>query len=550
MKMKPAFLTVLAALMACRYCLADHPLDVADRALSEGNSGQAVAMYAHANSELPTAEGYNNLGIALERAGDFRNAVIAYEQSLSLPDANEETSLNFKRARLRAGAQACLPVAALVFLGLITVFALLWLTGRIVRARHRLRQKLKYEGVTLVAMSHQVQCHDGQYQPDGKVYYDSERIAFEANLSLPDRHDSYTLQLDLEIIQPDGRSWRTLRESIDAVQVEGMTVRFEIENLGELLDQSGTWQAQLVLRNVEKTLGQMEFVVVTRNDLIADLEAVDARLIAVSGKQAEAESVIFPHVEAVVPYAIIRPRSCHPCKFAGMQVRLELVNTDKGGDAESRTFPLELADGVMQFCQASRSIAGDPISRQLGGWEFRLFVENRILAPIPFVITSHEQALESIRVKSFNIAQTRASGQVSAVAGVAYVQDLRSLSPVITVSTRFPSRHVRYRMTLGICLNDEPIEGVEWALAFTKQSHQLIPGEFVPPRLQENQETVKVSFVLMVEGRTLGVREVLLRRNPTRCADVQGRIAAAPSSLELDYDAEAVRILDTARVSH
>lgn len=129
------------------------------------------------------------------------------------------------------------------------------------------------------------------------------------------------------------------------------------------------------------------------------------------------------------------------------------------------------------------------------------------------------------------------------------MQDLRSLSPVITVSTRFPSRHVRYRMTLGICLNGEPIEGVEWALAFTKQSHQLIPGEFVPPRFQEDQEAMKVSFVLMVEGKMLGVRDVLLRRSPTRCADVQGRIATAPSSLELDYDSEAVRILDRARVS-
>jgi hypothetical protein len=60
---------------------------------------------------------------------------------------------------------------------------------------------------------------------------------------------------------------------------------------------------------------------------------------------------------------------------------------------------------------------------------------------------------------------------------------------------------------------------------------------------------MKVSFVLIVEGKILGVRKVLMRRRPHRCADVQGRIGTPPASLELDYDGEAVRSLGEARAT-
>jgi len=75
-----------------------------------------------------------------------------------------------------------------------------------------------------------------------------------------------------------------------------------------------------------------------------------------------------------------------------------------------------------------------------------------------------------------------------------------------------------------------------------------MPGEFIPPRIPEGRDSVRVSFVLLVAGRNLGIREVTLRSRPPRCADSQGRIMGTPSGGEIDYDSEADRILRKARV--
>jgi len=120
---------------------------------------------------------------------------------------------------------------------------------------------------------------------------------------------------------------------------------------------------------------------------------------------------------------------------------------------------------------------------------------------------------------------------------------------VITLRTRFPSRRISYQMTLGACIGEQPVGGVEGKLVFHGSTVQLIPGEFVPPHLDELRDAIEVSFILIVEGKTLGVREVLLRKRPPRCADAQGRITRPPSSGEMDFDSEAMRILDQARVA-
>jgi len=125
------------------------------------------------------------------------------------------------------------------------------------------------------------------------------------------------------------------------------------------------------------------------------------------------------------------------------------------------------------------------------------------------------------------------------------------LSPVITLRTRFPSRRIGYEMTLAACIGNQPLGGVEGELIFNGNGNpvQLVPGEFVPPHPDEGRDAIALSFVLIVEGRTLGVREVLLRKRSPRFADAQGRIIHTPSSGEIDYGGEATRILGQARVA-
>ncbi|HUT56725.1 MAG TPA: tetratricopeptide repeat protein, partial [Phycisphaerae bacterium] len=447
-----AILMGLVVLAGAAACPAEHLLDQAGEALSQGDAAGAVDMYRQANAELPTAEGYNNLGVALERSGRFVEAADAYEESLRLPHANEDAETNLNRARLRALIQAGLPYAVWVFGGLLVVFTLVWLTRRLVRAWRALRFRMRFRGVRVAGLAYRVQCRNGEYQPDAKVYGDSESISLKVDLALPQRRDIYPLQLELEVGGPNGGVWRTLQESVEATEADRVTIWFRVDELGELLEHSGTWKARLVLVNINKGLVGTTFAVVTRADLVADLEAVDARLIAVQGKQAGPEKVIFPDVEAVVPCAVIRPRSCHSSKFTGMHLRLDLVNVDKRDEVESQEFPLELDGGSMEFCSVSRPIAGDDIVRKVGRWEFRLSVEGRRLARIPFVIVSYEQALDSLKAESFAIAGFPRTGHAARVGSVAYLRNLRSLCPVMTVTTQFPSPRTRYRMTVGVCV--------------------------------------------------------------------------------------------------
>ena len=65
MKTTTAILMILAVLTASAAYAAQHPLDEAAHALSEGDVERAVETYRQANDQEPTAEGYNNLGVAL-----------------------------------------------------------------------------------------------------------------------------------------------------------------------------------------------------------------------------------------------------------------------------------------------------------------------------------------------------------------------------------------------------------------------------------------------------------------------------------------------------
>jgi len=419
-------------------------------------------------------------------------------------------------------------------------------TRRLARAWRALRFRMKFRGVRVVSLAYRVQCRNGEYQPDARVYGDSESISLKVDLALPQHRDIYPLQLELEVVGPNGGVWRTVRESVETAEADRVTIWFQVDELGEMLKHSGAWNARLILRNTGKRLAAATFTAVSHADLVADLKATGVGLLAVQGDYTTPERVIFPDVEALVPTAVIRPKTFHPSKFTGMQLRLDLVNVDKRGEVESQEFPLELTGGEMEFCSVSRPVAGDDISRKIGRWEFRLSVEGRRLACMPFLIVSYEQALDSLKSETFEIAGIPRTGHAARVGSVAYLRNLRSLCPVMTVTTQFPSPRTRYRMTVGVCVDGEPVGGLDGTLVMDRNSVELMPGEFTPPRIPDGRDSVLVSFVLLVEGRTLGIREVMLRSRPPRCADAQGRIGQIPSGDAIDYAGEADRILASA----
>lgn len=529
-------------------CPADELLDEAGRALAGGDPGRAVELYRQASAEHPTAEGANNLGVALERSGHFSAAVAAYEESLQLPDPTAATRSNLHRARLRACLQAGLPWTAGLFGCLLMCFAGNFAFKRLTSVWRSWRYRMRYRGVRVSSLTCRVQCRDGEYQPDGKAYPDSESLSVKAELLLPERGDIYPLELDLELVSPGGSTWRTLRESVANAETRRATVWYQVDSLVRMLAHSGSWSLRLILRNTDKTLATAICEIITHADLVADLQASEARLIAIQGERAEPETVIFPDVETLVPTVTIRPRRCHPSKYGDITVRLELANTDKPGDVEHHEMPLDLRGGTMEFCSLSRPVAGTDLARQVGRWEFRLSVDNHQLVCLPFVMTSIEQALASMRVERFDVAGVRHRGSPGSVESVAYVRDVRALCPVVTVTTGFPSSRISFPMTMGVCVNGEPVGGLEGMLSMHSASVELMPGEFAPPAIPDGRDSLDVTFVLLVQGRTLAIRDLTLRTAPPRCADAQGRIVAPPPSTAIDFEAEANRILAGARM--
>jgi len=221
---------------------------------------------------------------------------------------------------------------------------------------------------------------------------------------------------------------------------------------------------------------------------------------------------------------------------------------DKQDEVESQQFPLELANGSMEFCTVSRPVAGEEIAHKVGRWEFRLSVEGRPLARMPFVITSFQQALESLKVESCEIVGIPPSGRPAPVGKVAYVGDLQSLCPVVTVTSKLPSPRAGFQVTMGVCVDDQPVGGAEGTLIMDRNSVELMPGEFTLQGMPEGRDSMRVSFVLLAEGRNLGIRQVTLRSRPPRCADSQGRIVEVPSARDMDYSSEAQQILEDAAV--
>jgi tetratricopeptide (TPR) repeat protein len=174
MRTVTGILIIAAALVTRLGCGAEHPLDEAARALSRGDLDLAATIYRRANAEAPTTEGYNNLGVALERAGKFGHALVAYRAAMEIGGGQAPISPNLVRIRIRAAIASCSPFAATAFFGIVIVSVVVWLATLIARACRHAERRTHLQAVRLLSLDHCVRCREGSDQPDGNAYPDSE----------------------------------------------------------------------------------------------------------------------------------------------------------------------------------------------------------------------------------------------------------------------------------------------------------------------------------------------------------------------------------------
>ncbi len=524
-------------------CPAEHMLDRAGRALSEGDTKQAVELYRHAVSEDPTSTGYNNLGVALERDGQFTEAAKAIRQAAQLMDDPSGLNTNLRRIRLRVFLQSGCSYAVWTSGVLLITWLLCRLIVKLTRCAAQRRLWQQFRGVVVTSLEHQVLCQDGQPQPDGRIYPDSKRIIIKAGIRLPQRDDIYPLRFELQLGRQDGSVVHTIPMEVKERVAERITLVFTLNKILALLRCPGIWKVSLVLENTRQRLASSTLLVVSRADLIADLVIKNAQLVAQHQDRQMATDVILPNVECVIPTAVLRSRFLHPSKFSQMNLRVDLVRRDHPEDSESCEFPLEIANGEMEFCSILRAIAGNAMAHKTGHWEFRFSVENRLLARLPFLIMPIEQALENLQIERFDVIGIPHHGEPFAVGKQVCARDLESLCPVIRVACRPPLPWGSFRLTVGIYLDGELIDGQEGTLVLDDHQVEVMPGQFVLPDLPEASDGKSLCFGLFVESKLLGTRSVTLRPPIPRFADAEGRLVKRLSGNQVDYEVEADRIL-------
>ena len=507
-----------------------------------------IAWATDATNTPPAAARLNNRGTDIEDSGDFDEAAEAYERALALAPNNEDIRSNARRVRARKNLGS-LAVLSLLVLTIIGCFLLIrWLITIITNAIDRARRRFRYRNVRLGGIVKHALTAGGEMQPDGYVYFDTTSFTVTANITMPSREDLYPLSLALEIVRPDGTVHCTVENTVTAYPGRSHAVGFSIPDIDVVLRSPGQWRGNLFLCDI-KLLGETAFAVVGRQQLIDDLAVRDVSLIATRGDEVRATGLVLTDAEAVVPHAVVMPKTFHPRKFEGMELKLELVHHDSKFVLEETAIPVDLSSGQMELIEHSVTVANGPIAERTGRWDFRLTVEGRRLRrQISFLLLTTLELQKSIFVEGIDIVGQTANGQCVPVADSGYMPNLRSLAPVITIRTQYPTPDIEHPVLIGVCVDGEPVEEVNTQVVLDKPVGEFIPGEFNLPEERPHGPIV-YSFVIFMHGQCLATHDVRLIQNMPSCANAQGQLDNDWSGTGCDFDREAEDILQHAHVA-
>ena len=525
----------------------EHPLDAAGQALDEERYEDAIRLYQEHVLVEPTVEGYNNLGVAFERSGRYEEAKAAYSSARSLPGVPRSVTWNSLRVRLRAILETLFPWCFGLAILCIVLSVFSWLIGWARTCWRAVSQRTRYRRVRLLNLTSQATYGADDLEPDGIVYPDSTSVRLRADLTVPKREDIYPLDIRFSVTRPDGSLYVSENKRIENPDQGLLSVAINIDDVDPLKDAPGNWSVTVSLENVPRKLGTGTFRVVDREALLADLRLLDARVVAEAEGQLYPTTVILEDSESLSPVISLAPRSCHPSKYAGMKLQVGLYHCSSGEHVDEFSRTLLPEDEAFTLCDVCIPIHGTPLAEKTGHWEFRISVEERQLATLPFALVSRDAARKSVKLERLDLVGTSGAGQAFPLGHMAYASSLRTISPVITLNTRYPVPWVAYDTVVGVCINEEPVGEVAGGIAFDENVIQFVPGEFTVPELPESDEPPVCTFVLLVEGRCLATRDVVLLKALPQCSDVEGRIVLPDAEPRLDYSSEAARILAEAR---
>ena len=503
---------------------------------------------ADTTNDPSTAAHLNNQGTELEDSGDFAEAADAYNRALGFDPDNEDIRGNLRRVQVKKNLIPLAILSLVVFLIFGCVLLIRWLITFITDAFDQMKRRFRYRKVRLSGIVKHARTAGGEMQPDGYVYFDTTLLTLTATISTPLRADLYPLALALELVKPDGTVHCTVENTVTAYPGRSHAVTFEVPDMDVVLRSPGRWRANIFLCEVT-LLGETAFTVVDRSQLIDDLAIRDVSLIATQGDEIRETDLVLTDVESVMPHAVFAPKTYHPSKFDGLELKIELVHHDTAFVLEETTIPFDLSSGQMELLEHSVTVVNGPIEKWTGRWDFRLSVEGRKLRrQISFLLLTSLELQKSIFVERIDIVGQTVSGQCVPVGDSGYMPDIQSLTPVVTVRTQYPTPDIEHPVLIGVCIDGEPVEEVNTQIVLDQPASEFIPGEYNLPDERPQGPTV-YSFVIFMHGQCLATRDVRLIQNMPSCANAQGQLDNDWSGTGCDFDREAEDILQHAHVA-
>lgn len=407
--------------------------------------------------------------------------------------------------------------------------------------------------IRMEVLSHSVLGGLGGSGDDAIVYPGTRRVQVTACLALPAHRLLFPLELCFRVVSPDGREVHRLLRRVTAAPLGQAIVTFLLDAEHGLCGRPGRWTIEATLGVGGRSLGLDVVEVVSRSTLVRDLVVVESELIEACGGGARATDDVYADAEFVVPRFRVRPRRFAPAAYAGMTARVELAQPGAPVGAEAHSIPLDVGGGEAVFGAVKKRIAGEAIARKSGRWEFRLTVEGRELARLPFKVTTMEEAARAVTLERLDLIGVGPDGACSVLPAdptrpcVANLHSITSLAPVITLRTTLPPGRIRHELVVGVLVNGEPIGRAAAAVVMSSATERVAPGRLPVERFARAKRPQECRFVVFVGDRCLATQVVVLSPERAPCADAQGRIVRSWSDAEVDFDAEAANLLEVAR---
>ena len=540
---------LLAVFLTATFASAEdaHPLDRANQALGSKEYSRAVALCEDALTGEQTAEAYNTLGLAREMLGQYDRAGDAYRMALKLDPDNQTIQRNRRRALLRHLLHAYQEHATYIFAGAVGFLVIIALKNHLARHWRQYRFRRKFRGVRLRHAECLVRDDKGRMQEDGHAYPDTGSVQLEIVLAVPPRTDIYPFGICLDICYPTGPHFRRVDRQItpdDVSNGEARVVFSFDESLAELLRNDGTWKYSVVLEPVSRRLLSRKLRVVSRAMMLRNLSIHEFALLATQDGNTVAETVIPRDIQSISTYVRLSPSDYVAAKYEGMDVQIELLPPKSSVAVSCETKPLCFDNGQQEI-YLGHPVADSPMARQPGDWRVKVSVEDRTLGILPFTVVDRQEALDNLKLADVTLAGIGPRGGVFALGDTSYRRP-KSVVPVFTFVANLPSRLIHVPVSLGICVDGEPITQYAETLSLAKNTFDWGPGEYELPAWEDDRQEMQVAFVLFIEDQVVTMRSTTIHRRAPRCANAQGQLTNI-RHFHVD-ESEAAGILATAAV--